>query len=537
MKIRFILIPLFVSAIFAGDLIPTNYSLSESMPHSSRVIGLTSNIVSEIKLQGDSLVWLGTSSSIARMEDSATVVTLDTLRLSDGTDQLMEYGISAIAVSGDSVLFASATRDKDVSVGAGLYYATNGSDSLPIWTYYPQPVEQIGDSLVPFANKYFRANPITTDHKNVTYDASIGGGYLWIASWAGGLRRFDLANGHSFDRVPLPMDAQDTLLTCSDSSYVTNNDGQDVLKNYYQNPQDPSDGGTGNHNHKAFSVLAYSDTVWVGTADGINRGILGLNGCIDWTHFRFPYDGMSGNWVVSITRQDKAGKHLIWAVTLSTDLEGEQRGVSYTDDDGETWHSVLLNERGYNVISQDSLVLVSTDNGLWRSDDGTNWALYKPAHQAIPMQADEILSNTVYAAVPDARSYFPNPILWIGTPDGLAKSSDLSGQNWTIFRTNYDPQTAYAYPNPFSPMSHNQVDGDGYVRIHVDVHTSYVVDMSVYNFAMENVFRQSYDRRTANGTLKWNGRDSNGRLVANGVYFIKLDYDAKTDWLKLIVVK
>jgi len=59
----------------------------------------------------------------------------------------------------------------------------------------------------------------------------------------------------------------------------------------------------------------------------------------------------------------------------------------------------------------------------------------------------------------------------------------------------------------------------------------------VYNFAMEKVYQASYDRRTANGTLKWDGRDSNGRLVANGVYFIKLDYDVKTEWLKLIVVK
>ena len=46
------------------------------------------------------------------------------------------------------------------------------------------------------------------------------------------------------------------------------------------------------------------------------------------------------------------------------------------------------------------------------------------------------------------------------------------------------------------------------------------------------------DRRQANtGSMKWNGKDKNGRLVDNGTYFIRLEYDQKTKWIKLIVVK
>ena len=45
-----------------------------------------------------------------------------------------------------------------------------------------------------------------------------------------------------------------------------------ILNDYFLNPRDPVDGG--NHNHKAFSVLVYGDTVWVGTANGLNRGLM-----------------------------------------------------------------------------------------------------------------------------------------------------------------------------------------------------------------------------------------------------------------------
>jgi hypothetical protein len=495
--------------------------------------GLRSNVVSEIRLQGDSAVWVGTGLGLAVLRDSTTVTALDTLTLSGGTTALLRDGISAIAVQGDTVVVAAATDDGDIPVGAGLYLTLNAGDSLLIWTYFDQPVDEPGDSLAPFADRFFRALPITTAHANVTYDAAIAGNYIWITSWAGGLRRYDLVN-KVWDRIPLPEDDQAFLVTCADSAYQSDG-GESVLKNLYLNPRDPQDGG--NHNHKAFSVLAYGDTVWVGTADGINRGIIGPNGCVDWVHYAYPTSGITGNFVVGLGRQDWHGRRIIWAVTVNTDDPGEQRGLSYTVDDGETWFATLVGERIYNVVAGDSIVLAASERGLWKSEDGQTWALFKPARDATPLTSDEILSNTVYSVALDTRSYYPQPVLWIGTPDGLARSSDLDGSTWTIFRANYDPQKVYVYPNPFSPYIHNIRGGDGYVRIHTDVKESFVIEMAVYNFAMEQVYRTEFDRRLGDGTLKWNGRDSQGRLVANGTYFIRLDYDLKTEWIKLVVLK
>ncbi len=511
--------------------------------------GLLSNVISEIRLQGDSSwVWLGTGRGLSRIKDSLTVETFFTSsELTSGSSTggfFPEGGVSAIAIKGDTMFAAFARTINDFPTGMGVVFTTNSTLDDPAWIYYEQPID-ITDAdtiTVPFGGiGFFNALPVTVPQFNVSYDASIGGGYVWITSWAGGLRRLKISDG-SWERVPVPKDDQLVLTTCADSSYEEV-DGENILKNFYLNPRDPIDGG--NHNHKAFSVLAYNDTVWVGTANGVNRGIMGNQGCIDWEHYAFPFENLTGNFVVSITRQNWNGQRIIWAATMNADDPTEQRGVSYTLNDGATWNTALIGERVYNVFAHDSLVFAASERGLWKSEDGQNWALFKPAKNITPLEGDETLSSEVFSVVLDSRAYYNNgPVLWIGTGDGLARSSDLHGSNWQIYRADYDPEKIYAYPNPFSPNSHNVLDGDGYVRFHLGDVASYVVELDVYNFAMENVYSTSLDRQNSKtGAIKWNGKDSNGRLVDNGVYFIKLKYSQNINvspsnhWVKLIVVK
>ncbi|NQV37340.1 MAG: hypothetical protein HQ509_04940 [Candidatus Marinimicrobia bacterium] len=516
---------------YSQNTVADEFYLNDARAYRSSSDGLLSNIISEIVIQGDSTVWLGTGRGISRVVDSLTITTLDTISTDIGT-VVMNYGISAITSEGNKVAFAAATSDNEVSVGAGIYVTSDATDSLITWTYHPQPVDGQADSLAPFADGFFRALPVTTDHQNVTYDASMSGNYIWIASWAGGIRRFDILE-NAWDRIPLPIDGEEGLITCADSVYETIS-GKSVLKNFYLNPRDPS---LGNHNHKGFSVLAYSDTIWVGTANGINLGVVGSNGCIDWVHYFYPLDNVTGNFVVGLAKQDWNGVRKIWAACLNADDPTEDRGLAWTDNDGLTWNRALVGERIYNVTAKDSIILAASDKGLWKSEDGQTWALFKPAKDATPMQSDEILSDQIYAAVIDDRMYYSDPVIWIGTRDGLARSTDLDGSAWKIFRAEYDADEVYAYPNPFSPNSHNTMDGDGYVRIHTDVTTSFVIDLTVYNFAMEQVISTQFDRRKNEGTLKWNGKDNNGRIVDNGTYFLSLNYDNKTEWVKLIVIK
>ena len=541
----------FISMSVGQNFVPTNVSLRKTNLDSSGIINeLASNVISEIKLQGDSTVWLGTGQGLAMMQDSTSVFAMGSLTIEESdTIMLLTDGISAIAVNDSSIIVAGATDDGVTPVGAGFYFAEDALDPTISWIHFSQPVDNQTDTLAGFADKYFRALPVTVANNNVTYDAAISDDYIWITSWAGGLRRIplqNLAGDSSWTRVPLPLDDMDVLTTCSDTSYADN-----ILKDYYLNPRDPLDDG--NHNHKAFSVLAYGDTVWVGTANGINRGLLGQNGCIDWAHFSFPQDGISGNFVVGLARQVWRNTDIIWAVTMNAEDQGEERGLSYTIDNS-IWHTALIGERIYNVYAKDSLVFAASENGLWKSiiddpHDTPMWALFEPAIQAILLEdslvfdTDEILTNEVISFAFDNRPYYSQAVLWLGTLDGLARSSDIEGRNWQIFRAEYDSNKIYAYPNPYSPYSHNVLDGDGYVRFHTSEVVSYTIEMSIYNFALGIVFNKKYDRRSGTESLKWDGKNQNGKLVDNGVYFINLKFAEKQNrspedhWLKLIVVK
>lgn len=541
-RIGLVLTALVFTMNLNGQLLsPSHYRL---MNQDSVIVQneLKNNSIFDIESQGDSTIWLGTGQGLAVLRDSLSVLAVDTLTLLSGEQVIFQDGIVAIAAQGDRFFCAGVTDDGETPMGSGFYLTDNALNENLVWSYYPQPVDDVGDSLVPYAGRTFRALPVTTDRLNITYDAAFTDGYLWVTSWAGGLRRLDLNSGTEWDRVPLPKDSQSFLVTCADSAYSVDNLGNEILNNYYLNPRDPRDNG--NHNHKAFSVTGYGDTVWVGTANGINRGLLGEDGCIDWDHYSYPLDGLSGNFVVSIAHQYWDNERTVWAVTLNADSPGEERGLSYTADDS-TWHTVpsLLGERIYNVHCKDSYVFAGSENGLWVSPDaGQTWAKYPPAADTTYLSTDEILSEDVFSVLLDTRDYYGRPVVWMGTSDGLGRSEDIYGGSWNIYRTDYPG--VYAYPNPFSPNVHNLLDGDGYVRFHIDEIASYTIEVGIYNFALERVYHGVFDRRDADsGTLKWNGRDENGRLVDNGVYFVNLAYSetsnqSRTDhWIKLIVVK
>ena len=499
----------------------------------STLPGLQSNVVVEIRAQGDSLIWLGTGKGLSVQKDSLdnrnsarTFQTSKNITAGETGQVLPEGGISAVGVAGkDTLLVSVATTIDEEIAGGGLALSINSRDpTTTTWSYFDQPKDSSGDSTLSWGGVTLSALPVTVPQNNVTYDIAIGKRYYWAASWAGGLRRLnksDVLNG--WKRVPLPDDNRTDFLC-----------GQQY-DGYQLNPRDPPQG---NHNHKAFSVMTYGDTVWVGTANGINRGILDDSGCLDWKHYSFPVSSISGNWVIAIEKQEWKGQRTIWAVTRAADQAGEENGISFTQNDGETWQTVSLlkGEYGYNIFTVDSLVYIATRNGLWRTQDGKSFALYRPAIDKA--RSDEIIDNDVYAVLHDKRSFYDDA-LWIGTGDGLARSHTPSSNEsiWQIYRSNVSSNTPYAYPNPFSPTLHNQLDGDGYVRFYYKVKKSNLIKLIVLSFAMEEVRAIDFTRGEGQGALKWDGRDEAGNLVANGTYFCNLFYDDTSHWVKVVVVK
>lgn len=506
----------------------------------SKEHGLRSNIINCIALQGEQTTWIGTGQGISVMHDSLSIFTLDTLHLVNDEPRFLFDSIASMAVQNDVLAFAGHARENGIPLGTGIYITEDGLSDKIEWNRFDQPVDEKGDSLAAIGDGYFKARPVTKALTNVSYDMDISGNYLWIVSWAGGLRRLDLSEMDKWERIPLPLDSLTELNTCNLDNF-NEIEGKLILNDYYMDSSDPITGG--NHNHKGFSVLAYGDTVWVGTANGINRGILGENGCVNWRHFSHPTDDLSGNWVLSIAKQEYNNVRTIWAVTRVILPEEEQNSVSFTRDDGETWEIVeaLIGERCHDISVQGSTILIASDSGLWKSDDGKNWKLIPPAVEATPVSSNEILNNSVYSVAIDNR--FGEEIYWIGTPDGLARSFNSKADNWQIYRAEYDKEKIYVYPNPFSPYSHNQLNGDGWVRFNTGDFSVRQVDLNIYNFALETVYSESFDWQTNPGAVKWNGRDNRGELVSNGVYFVNLqfsesdNYTKEDHWVKLVIVK
>ena len=93
--------------------------------------------------------------------------------------------------------------------------------------------------------------------------------------------------------------------------------------------------------HRNFSVIAYGDTVWIGSSNGIGRT---FDGGQTWKNLRVRLDeegiaipgNIGGNWVVALKRQILPdGASVVWA-----GARGEAGGVNsinFTRDNGETW--------------------------------------------------------------------------------------------------------------------------------------------------------------------------------------------------------
>jgi len=494
-------------------------SLSDSTVEYS---GLASNGITAIVSQGQNILWFATGRGLSKTEDFG-----ETFKsYLPATGGLPKGGTSAIDVK-DSVIWIAAVFDSsllqgELQTGGGLAYSKDYGKS---WHFVSQPIDENTDTVSDWYGNRVRFLPVTTPIMNTTWDISISDRWVYITSWAGGLRR-TADWGKTWERVPLPSDDEE-FLECGPVDYVI----------------DPRDPPLGNHNHKGFSVLTYGDTIWVGTAGGINLGIVNEEGCISWRRITAQNGGISGNWVVDIERQVYNGKTIIWAATLPAEGPNEYRALSKTEDGGLTWTTTLEGPWCYNIVASDSIVYACTDEGLYKSIDGENWAKF--GYIVDTEKNEAIFSEKVYAALVDKREN--PPALWVGTGDGLAKTND-DGTTWNIMRA-FQPakkngkMRIYAYPNPFAPNFHNRIGGEGHVRIQYFLEKPSNVQLEVFNFAMELVYKgdNHFIATAGDHSESWNGKNNNGNPVANGVYFCRLNIKTGVQnsyyWTKVIVIK
>jgi hypothetical protein len=366
--------------------------------------------------------------------------------------------------------------------------------------------------------------------QNITYDIALTRSAVWIASWGGMLRK-STDNGNSWQRIILPPDNLDHIAPSDTLRFALSN----VNKFFASDPLYNKDTLRASLNHVMFSLHASNDTtIWVGTANGINKS---TDGGISWTKFNHQnqLQPISGNFVVAIAEQVWRSKQYIWAATNNAVDSDEKRGVSFSQDGGHSWGTALLGEFTHDIAARDSMVYIAADGGLYRSADfGISWTRSGTIFDPTTLQ--RFASPVVYGVG------LKGDTVWVGGPEGLAYTIDSPsqsfGNSWKVFRTYEQLSSAggtYSYPLPFSPASE-------VVRIHyATASQSSQVTIRIFDFGMQPVktlLRDATRRGSAELDETWDGRDDLNRRVANGVYFYRVEIgDASPQWGKILVLQ
>jgi photosystem II stability/assembly factor-like uncharacterized protein len=494
---------IFLSQTIFGQII--DYKLVDELNKPEKINSLnpTSNSIIDIITVGDT-IWLGTSRGVSVSFDKGENWTNFYGRSDFGTDN-----VSAIGYYNGTFWCATA---KSVEVpggqrlpsGTGLKYTTNNGVT---WVSIPQPIDNQNDDKIQYGINQIRALPVTVTVQNLTYDIAFTPGTIWIASFAGGLRK-STNMGQTWQRVVLPPDRLNSIKPT------------DTL-DFCLSPVAGSFCSEGNLNHRVFSITTENNsTIYVGTANGINKS---TDGGISWVKFNHQNqsNSISGNFITALRFNTQ--NNSIWASTWKAEDQNEFYGVSFSSDGGNNWSTTLTDERPHNFAFKFDQTIVLSSNGAFRTTDlGRSWVLPNSIYDK--KTGASLRTNTFYSAGVTGEYIF------LGSDDGLARLKENFGAiwegDWKVYLASQpltSSEEVYCYPNPFSPRQELLK-----FRYSTKGKQSNVT-IRIYDFAFNYVATviQNASRLTdLEGSPDfWDGRDDSGNYVPNGVYFYRIEID------------
>ena len=442
--------------------------------------------------------------------------------------------VSALAAHGDTVwaatLFDSLTAgNRSRQVGSGIAWST---DAGARWQRISN--EALFDTLRPG----FEGGP-WTPVENACFGLAVEGDTVWATFFAGSaVRSTDF--GRTWERV-LPGGADRIWYNNrAERVRVDSLEEAGASEDAVARAQAEADSVEAlSRLHRTFSVAAYGDTVWIGTALGVASSF-DFGGT--WAVHRLQRDEsgqvlpghVSGHWGLAVERQILPdGRSVVWVGTdVTDDAPGQVRAINRTEDDGATWTSSGPTFAWDFAFAADS-VWAGTDEGLLLSPDhGESWV-------EVPVQ--DILSQDLLRApfigverfsLPDGRI-----VLWAGADNGLGRSLD-GGRTWTILSfpvrvraidsgrmidgeglVDTRGAKTYAAPSPFAPSRQHCV-------VVYSLAEAEEVSVDIYDFSSRKV-RTLVDGESRPGGRhhreSWDGLDDAGGQVANGVYFFRVE--------------
>jgi len=499
--------------IFAQNSPEYYHLLEDGMLNKINSENPASNSISDIITIGDT-IWLGSSRGVSVSFDKGENWTNFYGTAAFGTESISAIGYYKgifWAATAHSVERSGSTLPE----GSGLRYTT---DNGLTWSTIPQPLDKNEDTLVVYGINKIRALPVTVAIQNLVYDIAFTPPYtVWISTFAGGLRKSS-DMGQTWQRVVLPPDRLNSI-------------SPDDTLEFCLQPVAGKFCSEDNLNHRVFSVVATDDsTLYAGTAGGINKS---TDRGISWRKFsnQNQENPISGNFVVALgfNKTDNS----LWAATWRAEGQTEFYGVSTSTDGGENWTTSLDGEKVHNFGFKSVDVIAPSDNGAFRSSNfGTSWIL----PTSIKDKETNILINTnVYYAAASQTAF-----VWLGSTDGLARLNESGGMwkgDWKVYfssRSLSSKTESYAFPNPFSPrqeickIKYSTGGKSSSVTIRIfDFGMNYVRTV-IQNATRGNPSNVVDDLGGASsGVLDfWDGRNDNGEVVPNGVYFYRVDVDA-----------
>ena len=506
---------------------------------SEPIRGLFGTSIGDIVWSGRYL-WVGTESGVARLDpaQSSGLNATDWVTFTE-LNGLGRGAISALDAVGDTVWVAtlvdSVTAEQGVQqAGTGLSFSHDGGGS---WHHIPN--EFIFDSTKAGFERGLGRRAII---QNACFDISIDGEAVYAAFFAGSTVR-SLDQGRTWEPfLPGGADeivffasetAADSLRILADSLASTNADPNDIA----QLRADADSLASQEFLHRTFAVIAYGDTVWIGTASGI---AFTFDGGQHWQNAKVrlgaedaPLLGHpAGNWVVALERQVLPdGTTAIWAGTKTTTLPGQTQAISVSRDLGQTWGHTGPTF-AWDFAFTPNFVWAGTDQGLLASPAPT-----LPTDSERVWDTIEVVDGQFGQPLTDAFVGLAavGDVLWAGADHGLGRSED-EGNTWRVIRDlirtrSLDEGTfvsaggvpdstalAYAAPNPFAPSRET-------TTIVFSLSQDAEVSVAIYDFASGLVRDLAADAAFVGGLdhrIRWDGLDQDGQRVANGTYFYRI---------------
>jgi hypothetical protein len=513
---KFKIITLILSFLLAGTVFPQNLPKAFYLNGNKKLnkvaadVTPNSNAVTDIITMGDT-VWIGTDEGVSLTTDGGS-----SWKNFTGTPAFGSESASALGYDKYNGVFWAATDHNEntsqgsVQTGSGLRYT---SDLGNTWTTISQPVDADSDSVLVYDGiDTLHALPVTVPEQNVIFNIAFTPNTVWIASWAGGLRK-STDMGKSWQRVVLPLDNMNSI------------NPDDTLKNICYSPiASGTNCNMVNNNLLGFSIAVVDSlTLYVGTAGGINKS---YDGGTSWTRFDHVNENnpLSGDWVVRLIYN--SFNNTIWAATRPAGGASEIYAVSYSTDGGANWTTTLPNQTIENFAAQNNRVIAAVDQGAFMTSNmGTDWT--SPGTVISAISGIPLNTTTFYSAA------FQGSTIWLGSSEGLGKlTGNTSGWDgtWEVFTASQPLSSSkantYAFPNPFNPNT-------DILKIKYGTNGSVPVTIRIFDFSMHIVRTVIQNAQRGNpthvidnssGTIDyWDGKNDTGSIVPNGVYFYRVD--------------